>query len=49
MNDNDIYEWYKMELCDLLDKKSITITEAEKIEYILSWIEGYKNKGVYRK
>ena len=45
MNDNDIYEWYKMELCDLLDKKRLNKKEYAKIGYILDWIDNYRSKG----
>lgn len=44
MNDNELYEWYKMERSDLWDKKRLNKTEWAKLLYIESWIESYISK-----
>jgi hypothetical protein len=49
MSDNELYEWYKLERFDLLDKKRLTKTEWAKLLYIESWIAAYKSKGEIKK
>jgi hypothetical protein len=49
MNDDQLYEWYKLERSDLWNKKRLNKTEWAKLLYIESWIAAYKSKGEIKK
>ena len=40
----NIYEWYKMELCDLLDKKRLTKKRICQNEKYIHGIDNYRIK-----